>query len=513
MEESQTQTNKNRLIAFDDLKRLVIDHDFCTACGACEAACPIHAIKLVENKPDRLYDCSEHLNTCPVCYDICPHTDALLYETLRFVADAPHRREALGYYRKILLAQATNPTIREATKSGGVINALLNFAINQKIIDSAIVSKVSPSLPIKVKPQISLVPDDALSAVDSKIMPSAVAEAFGRAVFEHGKVHIAFVGIPCHVLALRKLEAWQHKFIDSLEITIGLFCLWTFSIGRLLEYLLQEHNVAANEIKNVDLEGDNYVVTTGNHIFRIPIAKVKPHIMNRCRTCTDFTSELADISVGGAPPLKDWSIIIVRTKKGEDLLNLAVEKEILTTKEIATEPDTLAHLINISTQKRNHALQESRNMEKEGITIPTAAEFHTKPTPTEISILNEMKVEQIMTKNVITLTPTMTINEFFDKVAEHHHIGFPIVSESGKLLGIVTLQDVMKVPKERRNKTSLGEICTKKLVTTFPEESVAEAFEKMNKHNIGRLLVVSKENKETLLGILTRSDITHALRT
>ncbi|MEM3383679.1 MAG: CBS domain-containing protein, partial [Nitrososphaerales archaeon] len=52
----------------------------------------------------------------------------------------------------------------------------------------------------------------------------------------------------------------------------------------------------------------------------------------------------------------------------------------------------------------------------------------------------------------------------------------------------------------------------KKLVTTFPEESVAEAFEKMNKHNIGRLLVVSKENKETLLGILTRSDITHALR-
>ncbi|MEM3698178.1 MAG: Coenzyme F420 hydrogenase/dehydrogenase, beta subunit C-terminal domain, partial [Candidatus Bathyarchaeia archaeon] len=329
----------------------------------------------------------------------------------------------------------------------------------------------------------------------------------------HGKVHIAFVGIPCHALALRKLEAWQHKFSDSLELTIGLFCLWTFSIGRLLEYLLQEHNVAANEIKNVDLEGDNYVVTTGNHIFRIPIAKVKPHIMNRCRTCTDFTSELADISVGGAPPLKDWSIIIVRTKKGEDLLNLAVEKEILTTKEIATEPDTLAHLINISTQKRNHALQESRNMEKEGITIPTAAGFHIKPTPTEISILNEMKVEQIMTKNVITLTPTMTINEFFDKVAEHHHIGFPIVNEFGKLLGIVTLQDVMKVPKGKRNETSLGEICTKKLVTTFPEESVAEAFEKMNKHNIGRLLVVSKENKETLLGILTRSDITHALRT
>ncbi|MCS7114880.1 MAG: Coenzyme F420 hydrogenase/dehydrogenase, beta subunit C-terminal domain, partial [Nitrososphaerota archaeon] len=324
---------------------------------------------------------------------------------------------------------ATNPTIREATKSGGVINALLNFAINQKIIDSAIVSRVSPSLSIKVKPLISLVPDDALSAVDLKIMPSAVAEAFGRAVFEHGKVHIAFVGIPCHVLALRKLEAWQHKIIDSLEITIGLFCLWTFSIGRLLEYLLQEHNVAANEIVNVDLEGDKYVVTTENRIFRIPIAKVKPHIMNRCKTCTDFTSELADLSVGGATPLKNWSIIIVRTKKGEELLNLAVEKEILTTKEIATEPDTLAHLINISAQKRKSALQESKIMEKQGIMMPTATEFYIKLTPVESSMLKKMKVEQIMTKNVIALTPSTTINEFFDKVAEHHHIGFPIVSE------------------------------------------------------------------------------------
>jgi len=506
------QMNKNKLIAFDDLKRLVIDHEFCTICGACEAACPIHAIK-VTDRPERLYDCSEHLDTCPICYDICPHTDALLYETLRFIADAPHRREALGYYRKILLAQATNPTIREATKSGGVVNALLNFAINQKIIDSAIVSKVSPSLAVKVKPLISLVPDDALSAVDSKIVPCAVAEAFGRAVFEHGKVHIAFVGIPCHILALRKLEAWQHKLIDSLEITVGLFCLWTFSLSRLLEYLLQKHGVAANEIMNVDLEGNEYVVSTENRALRIPMSEIKTHIMNRCKTCTDFTSELADLSVGGATPLKDWSIIIVRTKKGEELLNLAIEKEILTTKEIATEPDTLAHLISISTQKRDSALKESKKMEKEGIKIPTAAEFYLKPTPIEISMLKEIKVEQIMTKKVITLTPTMTINEFFDKVAEHHHIGFPIVNESGKLLGIVTLQDAMKVPKEKRNKTSLGEICTKKLITTFPEESVAEAFEKMNKHNIGRLLVVSKKNKEALLGILTRSDITHALRT
>ncbi|MGQ9545324.1 MAG: Coenzyme F420 hydrogenase/dehydrogenase, beta subunit C-terminal domain [Candidatus Bathycorpusculaceae bacterium] len=505
-------TDKSKLIAFNDLKRLIIDPEFCTLCGACEAACPTHAIKIVENKLERLYDCSEHLDTCPICYDVCPHTDALLYETLRFVADAPNRRESLGYYRKILLAHATNPTIREATRSGGVVNALLNFAINQKIIDSAIFSKASPSLAVKVKPSVSLIPDDALSAVDSKIMPSSVTEAFGRAVFEHGKVHIAFVGVPCHVLALRKLEAWQHKLISSLEITIGLFCLWTFSLDRLLEYLLHEHGIAANEIQNVDLIGEEYVVNTENRAVRIPISEVKLHIMNRCKTCADFTSELADLSVGGATPLKEWSIIIIRTKKGEEFFNLAVEKGIVTTKEIETEPEALAHLIQVSTNKRNNAIQETKLMKRKDLAIPTATEFTMKPTTIEISMLEEIKVEQIMTKNVVTLKPTMTANELFDKIAEHHHIGYPVTDEPNKLIGVVTLQDALKVPKEKRNSTTIGEICTKHLITTFPEDSVAEAFKKMNKHNIGRLPVVDKNNTHLLLGILTRSDIMHALR-
>ena len=503
---------KNKLIAFNELERIIIEPGFCTLCGACEAACPVHAIKVEHGKPHRLHDCSEHLDSCPICYDICPHTDALLLETLRFVADAPHRRESLGYYRKVLLAHATNPTLRDATKSGGVVNALLNFAINEKIIDSAIVSEASSRVPIKVKPSISLVPDDMLSAVDAKVVPSAVAEAFGRAVFEHGKAHIAFVGIPCHILALRKLEAWQHKLMDNLRITIGLFCLWTFSLARLLEYLLHEHNIAANEIQNVDLTANEYVVTTENRVVRIRLSEVKSHIMNSCRTCVDFTSELADLSIGGAIPLKDWSIVIIRTKEGEAFFNRAVKEGVITTKKIEAEPETLAHLIQLSAHKRNAALQEIKAMRKAGVPVPPAAGFYTMPKTAEISMLEEAKVGEIMTKKVIAVPPTMTVNELLDRITKHHHIGFPIVDESNKIIGIVTLQDVMKVTKEKRNSVSVGEIGTKGLVVVFPDSSVAEAFEKMSKHNVGRLLVVDEKDTRSLLGIITRSDVMCALR-
>ena len=502
---------KNKLIAFNELERRIIEPGFCTLCGACEAACPVHAIKVEHGKPHRLHDCSEHLDSCPICYDICPHTDALLFETLRFVADAPNRRESLGYYRKILLAHATNPTLRDASKSGGVVSALLHFAINQKIIDSAIVSEASSRVPIKVKPSISLVPDDMLSAVDAKVVPSAVAEAFGRAVFEHGKARIAFVGIPCHILALRKLEAWQHKLTANLRITIGLFCLWTFSLARLLEYLLHEHNIAANEIQNVDLTANEYIVTTENRVVRIPLSEVKSHIMNSCRTCVDFTSELADLSIGGATPLKDWSIVIIRTKEGEAFFNRAVKEGVITTKKIEAEPETLAHLIQLAAHKRNAALQEIKAMKKAGVPVPTAVEFIHKTIATEISILDEMEVGEIMTKKVITVPPNTTVNGLLDEIAKHHHIGFPIVDESKQIVGIVTLQDAMKVAKEKRSSIPVGEIGTKRLVVVFPDNSVAEAFEKMSKHNVGRLLVVDKKDSRLLLGILTRSDVMHAL--
>jgi coenzyme F420 hydrogenase subunit beta len=503
---------KDKLIAFNDLERMIIEPGFCTLCGACEAACPVHAIKVEHDKPQRLHDCSEHLDSCPICYDICPHTDALLFDTLKFVADAPHRRESLGYYKKILLAHATNPTLRDASRSGGVVTALLNFAITEKIIDSAIVSEASSRVPIKIQPSINLVPDDTLSAVDAKIVPSAVAETFGRAVFEHGKVNIAFVGIPCHIIALRKLEAWQHKLMDSLQITIGLSCLWTFSLGRLLEYLLNEHNVAANEIQNVDLTANEYVITTENGIVQIPLSEAKPHIMNRCRTCTYFTSQLADLSISGAGPLKDWSIVIIRTNKGENFFNMAVKQGVITTKKIETEPEALAHLLQLATYKRDSALQEIEAMRKAGVPVPTGMEVFYKIATTETSALDELKVREIMTKKVTSVSPTMTVDELLDKIAKHHHIGFPVIDESNKIVGIVTLQDAMTVAKEKRNSVSVGEIATKSLVVVFPDNSASEAFKKMSEHNIGRLLVVDENDTSLLQGILTRSDVMQAFR-
>ena len=500
------------LIAYNDLKKSIIEPGFCILCGACEAACPVHALKIEHDTLHYLFDCSKHLEFCPICYDVCPFTEALLLETLSFVTDAPYRRESMGYYRRIVLAQATDEKLRELSHSGGVVTALLLHGIRTEFIDSAVVSESEEEVPIRLRPSIGLVPDDLLSTVDYKHFPSAVATAFGKAVHEYGKAEIAFVGTPCHVRAIRKLEAWEHKIIGSLKIVIGLMCLWSFSYPELTKFLKEHSNIEANEIKRIDLDKKYRILTSDNREIAISPHEVREHTLNNCRMCQDFTAELADISVGGAHPLSDWSIVIIRTEIGEKLFDEAVKAGVLRIKSIEEEPEVYRHFVEMAMLKRQYAINEVEKRKSDNKPIPPAFARVVELLPREESLLSMLTAGQIMTRDVMTITPETTVEELLSIMTRHHHMGYPIVNEKGELIGIVTFEDVSKVPASKRSKTLAKEIAHKKLVTVNTDTSAIEVYEKMDKHKIGRILVVDKENPKKLLGIITKTDILHVLR-
>jgi len=496
------------LIAFDDLNRTVISRGFCTYCGACEAACPVHAIRIRDHEV-HYDDCSHFLDFCPICYDICPHTEPLLIEALKFVSKAPKISEALGYYRDVFFAQSVNPKLREASHGGGVVTTLLMDGLKSGLIDSAVISEAEPYSPLKLVPQISLVPDDVLSAVDSKFAPSSVAKAFGNAVRNYGKAKIAFVGVPHQVLAIRKLEAWEHKIMSSLQVTIGLFCLWIFSLDNLLGYLSARLNVDPHKIVKIDL-ADTYKVYTEGNVYEIPISEVMPYVMNKCRTCMDFTSELADISVGGGGPLQGWSAVIIRTEKGEEFFKNSVEAGSLKIKKIDEAKDAFAHLISMSLGKKRIARMEVRRLRAQGLYVPPSDVKLALPLH-EVSVLSEVKVEDVMTRKIITVKPQMTVSQLLDTMIKHHHMGYPVTDKEGNIVGMVTFEDLRRVPKEERRDVKVEWIAKKRLIVTYPKESVLEALEKMESHDIGRLPVVDPENPKKLVGVITRSDILHAL--
>jgi len=496
-------SNGNSLIAYNVLEKRIINSGFCTLCGACEAACPTNALHITGEKVIRLHDCSKDLDLCPICYEICPHSEALLLRSLGFVADAPIKNEALGYYRKIMLAQAVDPALREQSHGGAVVTALLKYGIETKFFDSAIVSQAEPENPAKPKPSVALVPDDILSAVGSKFFPSSVAKAYGSAVYGHGKTDIAFVGVPCHVLALRKMEAWQHKIIGNLKITIGLFCFGTFSLSSLLKYIEDEYEIKPSEIKGMRLSS-NFEVQTENGVVQIPLSAVEKHILPSCRTCTDFTSELADISVGGAYPLQDWSTVIIRTKAGEDFVYKAVENGILNTWVIEQEPKVFERIVVAAMQKRTEALKEAKQLEEVYGYLPVLLLRET-------DALAHIEIEEIMAKNIKTVPQDMTVSRFLDFVAIHHHIGYPVTNEDGDPVGWVTLEEAASVAKKKRDETLVGQIMRRKLVVAYPDETALVAFKKMSENETGRILVFDRANPKKLLGVVTKTDLMHTM--
>ncbi len=491
------------LIAYNILKQRIIDHDFCTLCGACEAACPTDALQIKQNKVHRLHDCSKALDLCPICYEICPHSEALILRALNLISDAPNRNEALGYNRKIVIAQASDKELRDKSRGGGVAAALLSFGVQKKIFDWTVYSQAEKTNSIKPETSGDVIHDDVLSGVESKYLIASVSKAYGRAVYESGKKKIAYVGIPCHVLALRKMEAWRHKFIDSLAITIGLFCFGAFSLDSVLKYLKKEYNIEPSEIKQMLLSSE-FLVQTNKETIKIPISEIRNYLRPGCRTCMDYTAELSDISVGPAYPLADWSTVIIRTKAGEDFFHRAVEHGVLNSTPIEYEPVVFERVTNAAIQKRNSALLAAKNLETIYGYLPSLFLRETEA-------LAKVKVKDIMTKKVESVLPSMTVNELLQFTAKRHHVGYPVVDEKDAFLGVVTLEDASQVEKIDRDTTLVSQIIHRKPITVNIDETALDAFKKMSEFETGRVLVIDPANPKKPLGIVTKSDLMHTL--
>ena len=474
---------------------------FCTLCGACEAACPTGAISIENENNRRLHDCSEDLDLCPICYEVCPHSEALQLRAQKSVSGAPHKNEAFGYFRKIVLAQATDPKLRELCRGGGVVTSLLTYGVEKKRFDSAIVSKAEPENPAKPKALVATVPDDILSAVGSKFFPSPVAKAYGSAVFSYGKKRIAFVGVPCHMLALRKIEAWHHKIGENLEIAIGLFCFGTFSMAPLLKYIEDNYHVKPSEIKHLRLS-NKFVVHTEKDIIRIPVSEIENIIMPSCRTCTDFTAELADISIGSAYPLEDWSMVIIRTQKGEEFFYDAVENGVINSWVIEQEPEVYERMVRAAMQKRTSAIKEAKKLEEKVGYVPVLMLRETEA-------LANVKVEQIMTKNVKTVPAHMKLSELTDLVVKQHHMAYPVVDDKGGIVGVTTIEEAWQYDKDSREKTLISQISRPKPAVVHPGDTALDALKKMTELSTGRVLVEDSSGK--LLGMVTKTDLMHTL--
>lgn len=128
----------------------------------------------------------------------------------------------------------------------------------------------------------------------------------------------------------------------------------------------------------------------------------------------------------------------------------------------------------------------------------------------DTKILSELKVQDYMHRDVKTLTPTMTILEASKKIAEYKYKVYPVINESGKILGVVTRYDVEDAIFQGNPTTmTLNKIMNPSPVVISANKDLYVAYFRLHTNNIDKLPVIDKRKR--LCGIISREDIHNAI--
>jgi Zn-dependent protease/CBS domain-containing protein len=120
-------------------------------------------------------------------------------------------------------------------------------------------------------------------------------------------------------------------------------------------------------------------------------------------------------------------------------------------------------------------------------------------------VLSRIKAADLMDKNFKSVPPQMFLRDLAQIFLEYKQGGFP-VEKNEKILGIITLEDLRTVPRQKWASTRISDIMTEvdKLQTIKPTDTAYDAFLKMTSYDVGRLPVL--ENGK-VVGLVTRNAI------
>ena len=120
----------------------------------------------------------------------------------------------------------------------------------------------------------------------------------------------------------------------------------------------------------------------------------------------------------------------------------------------------------------------------------------------------ELRVESAMTRKVVTVPPTATMAEFREVLRTNRISGTPVV-EDGKMVGIVSIEDLIKALAAGELSASVGEKMTRNPVSLYADEPLVHAVSRFSQFRFGRFPVISRSGE--LVGIITQGDIARAL--
>ncbi|MFX1512254.1 MAG: Coenzyme F420 hydrogenase/dehydrogenase, beta subunit C-terminal domain [Promethearchaeota archaeon] len=306
---AERKIKDKKRVNFATLRNQVIQVGICTECGACIASCPEKALEFVNGRPKLVGRCT----SCSVCYNQCPRTITI-------------PDDLTGEYKSAWTGRALLPEIKG--QDGGIVTGLLLYLLKENMVDGVIVTvkhKEKPWMPV---PKIITTPEELLESTGSVYTHCSTVPKLVEAI-EGGMNSIAFVGTPCNIDAVHKMQTSPvglvRLFMRANILKIGLFCMDTFEYDKLTDFI-SAYGVSVDSIKKMTIKKGKFHVYHGEDgEMEWKIHEMDHLRSTSCHYCTDLTSEHADISVGSVGSKDGYSTILARSGIGYEIIIDAID--------------------------------------------------------------------------------------------------------------------------------------------------------------------------------------------
>jgi coenzyme F420 hydrogenase subunit beta len=371
---------------FFDLIQDVQKPGLCHRCGGCVTFCSsvnYGALELdADGKPR--YGEIEKCIECGLCHAICPEIDELEKETRERVGwTAP-----IGRVIETTVARAADPAVRRAATDGGVVTALLLHLLERGRIDGAIVTKQDG--PFRRRPFLATTTEEIKQAAGFFFDTSHGMKDFGDRYMTHSQIEefdpmlkkglkrVAFVGTPCQVKSVRRMQTLGLVPADAVHICLGLFCSGNFTFGEEQRQRLAElGEFAWDDVRKINIKDDLQLHLRSGPIRSIALDDLDFMRRHACRYCPDYTAEFADIAFGGIGAEEGWTTVVARSPLGRaafaDAAGAGKLEEFSRTVNPNFATQAMTKIRTWSARKRKTAQQNRKQLAKKGVRVKAGA--------------------------------------------------------------------------------------------------------------------------------------------
>jgi coenzyme F420 hydrogenase subunit beta len=342
----------------------VVTSGLCTGCAGCVVACPYDVLGYNDDegvyRPFHLEeelgpgDCTHGHKGCTMCTRACPRFRTWETEIDTHMFGRPRKVEEVdGISKDIILAKAVDPEIHQKGQDGGLVSAILLWALENGYIDAALVSYLEgDGSSWKAIPGVAKTREEILAAAGSRYTYSANTMAYDAAL-KSGAEKLALVGMSCQssvppVMTKRVAGKPAKRF----ALNIGLLCSKTFDDAIFEELFEAKYGLKKQDMVKMNIKGVFQIWMKNGDYHEVNLKECHAWTREGCKMCPDFAAEHADISTGGIGAFNDWTLTIVRTDIGREIIVKMLEQGVIVGKPGDSDPGAIALLRKLSRVSR-----------------------------------------------------------------------------------------------------------------------------------------------------------------